>query len=67
MFPLKPKHSVQDKGKARYHESKTAGSRFGSGDFYGTGVRNPLGKDRGSTRSSLPKNSKRGNSPRSLG
>lgn len=46
MFPLRPKAIKIPGNRAKNHEAHTAPRKFGMGDYYGTGVKNPIGKMR---------------------
>lgn len=46
MFPLKPKNIQLPGNKVRKTEAHTAPAKFGMGDYYGTGFKNPLGRMR---------------------
>lgn len=43
MFPLKPKQVNVPKNKTRNAEAHTEPAKFGMGDHYGMGYKNPMG------------------------
>ena len=46
MFPLKPHNLKPPKNRVPKQEAHTAPYRFGMGDHYGTGHKNPMGRMR---------------------
>lgn len=46
MFPLKPSNLKIPGNKTAKREAHTSPTKFGMGDSYGSGVRNPIGKMR---------------------
>ena len=43
MFPLKPKQASLPKNKTKNAEAHTSPTKFGMGDHYGMGYKNPQG------------------------
>lgn len=67
MFPLKPKQISLPKNKTRSVEAHTQNVRFGMGDNYGSGVKNPVGKMRSDSVGYRPVSKKQlGTAPRSV-
>lgn len=48
MFPLKRSNKIVKTKKPVFAEAHTANTKVGSGDYYGSGFKNPVGKVRGS-------------------
>ena len=61
------KYSLKKTGKVKNHEAHTAPTKFGMGDYSGTGSKQPMGKVRGDTTGFSPvAPSKLGKPPKSL-
>lgn len=55
------------KSKGKVKQAHTSSSKVGMGDFYGTGIKNPVGRVRASYLDIKPKSKKKlGNPPKSL-
>ncbi len=52
--------------KSKHKEWHASPNKLGMGDYYGSGVRNPIGKIRSSYISTIKSSSKIGKPPRSL-
>jgi hypothetical protein len=67
MFPLRRSDSSLNKTKPKLKESHVQFTTHGSGDYYGTGSRNPEGRVRDATVGFRPVDSKQlGTPPKSL-
>jgi len=67
MFPLRPKSVKTPGNKVKNHEAHTAPRKFGMGDYYGTGYKNPTGKMRDDSVGYRPVSRKQmGKPPKSL-
>jgi len=55
VFPLRPgKTQSLPKNKTKNHESHTSPTRFGMGDYYGSGVKQKMGRMRDDTLGYIP-------------
>lgn len=54
MFFLKPNNLKIPDNRAKNNEAHTAPKKFGMGDYYGTGMKQPMGKVRDATVGSIP-------------
>ena len=67
MFPLRPSKVKIPGNRVRHKEAHTSPTRFGMGDNYGTGLKNPLGKLREDTQGYKPVSKRQmGTPPKSL-
>ena len=63
MFPLKPKDVKLPSNEAKTHEAHTSPTKFGMGNYYGTGVKAKLGRMRSDSMGIAPVNRKQFKTP----
>lgn len=67
MFPLRPSAVKSPSDKVKHKEAHTASTKKGMGDYYGTGVKNPMGRMRDSSVGFIPVSKKQlGTAPKSV-